>query len=281
MSIEKFKFQDIARSERYFTATLLPHLLMANGFEGVRILFKYLFGDIFVQNGDDYEVVSEVDPVRDGGIYNSMIRKEFNLNGRVAVPDLFVRWGDRILVIEAKFFTQPNNTDLIDQLSQQKKAIELVMNYTSYLPSNIVYCLLLFLKPNDLIPENGDLVFTWYEIQNIFSIWDNPNNSYDIIHTIGVLKRSIKRAEEEIKFSDRITFSRINSFDELLKQIPNLTSTGKIWVGFGEGLDTVSDLNGLIHRSHFKVTDDPKGSKNWVRLDELYSKYLSLKYSQS
>ena len=86
-------FQDVARSESYFTATLLSHLLMANNFEGTKLLFKYLKNDANFDEGTDFEIVTELDPLRDASVTNTIIQKLFKENGRMAVPDIFFTLG--------------------------------------------------------------------------------------------------------------------------------------------------------------------------------------------
>ena len=59
-------FSRTARSERHFTALLLPHLLMSNNFAGSRALFKKLGlyeGKAF--DPSDVEIVAELNPIRD------------------------------------------------------------------------------------------------------------------------------------------------------------------------------------------------------------------------
>ncbi len=116
--MSKIRFDETARSERYFSATLLSRLLMVNEFAGLKALFKDL--DIVPANSlsTDIEIVTELDPLRDGAKANKNIESIFAKEGRMAVPDLFLRWGKRILVIEAKFFTAPTIEDLDAQVSK-------------------------------------------------------------------------------------------------------------------------------------------------------------------
>jgi len=124
MTLAMYTFDRVARAERYFADTLLPHLLMAHEFMGLKLLFRHVLSQVdFSQFPDDFELVTELDPLRDGSVGNETVRTLYRDLGRVTVPDLFVRWDRYCLVIEAKFFTDPADDELTEQVSLQRKAI--------------------------------------------------------------------------------------------------------------------------------------------------------------
>lgn len=128
-----YRFDATARAERYFVATLLTHLLLSDGFAGLKRLFYHMFGDETCASlSDDFEIVSELDPLRDGSIQDSAVKKLYQEHKRIAVPDLFLRWGHNCLIIEAKFFTDPAAEELHEQVKLQKEAIKKVQPYTFY-----------------------------------------------------------------------------------------------------------------------------------------------------
>ncbi len=269
-------FQDVARSERYFTATILSHLLMANNFEGTKLLFKYIFNDDNFVEIDDFEIVTELDPIRDGSVYNKDIQKIFRESGRIAVPDIFIRWGTKVLAIEAKFFTQPSADELQDQLKLQWKAISTIVDKTNYNPSDIQQCLLMINQPDDKIANIKCI--TWSGIVQLFTKHKLSGHSKDCEYALNILSKSIIRAQKELESTAKIKYTQIKSIEILINKMPELINSGKIWVGFSEGLSLdIIDLEYLINRSHYKVTDDPGKSKNWIRIDELITKYLDLK----
>lgn len=273
----KHYFHDVARSERYFTATLLPHLLMANGFEGTKLLFKYILQDDKINEKDDFEIVTELDPLRDASLLNKDIHVLYKDNGRVAVPDICIRWGSHVLVIEAKFFTLPYWEDLEYQVNEQKRAIDLVISNTNYNKNKITYCLLLVEKPTGT-KNNSILTFTWSEIIELLENNISQNISIDTRYSIEIIKQSIKRAKKEFEKQPKIKYIKIKTIEELIERMPVLISKGTIWVGFSEGLSLdIIDLDYLKNRSHYKVTDDPGNSNNWIRIDELITKYLDLR----
>ena len=122
MNSNKYYFQDVARSERYFTATHFAHLLMSNNFEGTKIFFRFILNNESFDEGDDFEIVTELDPIRDASVLGNTEKQLFMENGRVAVPDIFLRWGNYACIIEAKFFTLPRWDDLKNQVNEQKKS---------------------------------------------------------------------------------------------------------------------------------------------------------------
>lgn len=274
----KHNFQDVVRAERYFTATLLPHLLMGNDFEGIKYLFRYLFSTINFEESTDFEIVTELDPIRDASLINKDIQLLFKDHGRVAVPDLFIRWGAYIIVIEAKFFTLPYWDDLEYQVNEQKRAIELVINNTNYDINKFMYCLLLIEKPTGM-NKTSIRIITWDEIIKMMESKMSHNISADFRYSFDIIKHSIVRAKKEFEKQPKITFIKIKNIDVLIQKMPELISKGKIWVGFSEGitLQTI-DLNYLKNRSHYKVTDNPGRSTNWIRIDKLIAKYLDLNF---
>ena len=102
-------FSGTARSERHFTALLLPHLLMSNNFAGARALFRRLDLDSGqAPDSSDIEIVAELNPIRDVvGRVTDGNTADSEKQSQV-VPDLFIRIGGSALVIEAKFFTHPS-----------------------------------------------------------------------------------------------------------------------------------------------------------------------------
>ncbi|MBP7678787.1 MAG: hypothetical protein KA096_00015 [Bacteroidales bacterium] len=274
--MQKYFFQDVARAERYFTATLLPHLLMINNFEGVKILFRHVYNDNNLSEPDDFEIVTELDPVRDGSVYNDDVRKIYKELGRIAVPDLFIRWGKRILAIEAKFFTEPTSDELQDQLKLQWDALSAIIAQTNYDPSNIQQCLLLINAPKDKLSPNI-IILTWDEVVGLFDKYSTNLHITDCYQVLSILKGSIARARMELQRASEVTYTKVSNIEELIILLPKLIESKKVWVGFSEGisLDEI-DLDYLLHRSHYRVSNK-KHSPNWIRIDELIAKYISLK----
>lgn len=274
--MQKHYFQEVARAERYYTATLLPHLLMADEFKGTKLLFKYIFGDKFNEI-DDFEIVTELDPVRDGSLYNDEIRKIFRESGRIAVPDIFIRWGTKVLAIEAKFFTQPSADELQDQLKLQWDALSAIISTTNYTLKNIHQCLLMINVPDNKI-DSKIKILTWSQILDLLTSHNIHLHSKDCEYALNILRKSIARADNELAKTTDVTFTKVNNIGSLISMMPELIKSGKIWVGFSEGIDLDKiDIEYLEKRSHYRVSDKPYSS-NWIRIDVLITKYLDLNY---
>ena len=126
-------FSRTARSERPFSALLLPHLLKSNDFPGCRALFAKLGlsgGEEF--GPDDIEIVAEPNPIRDVAARAGEFEEAPPERQGQVVPDLFLRMGYSATVIETKFFTHPPASEVADQLKAQHKAIESVLRLTPY-----------------------------------------------------------------------------------------------------------------------------------------------------
>lgn len=273
----KYNFQEVARSERYFTATLLSHLLMANSFEGTKLLFKYLLKNNDFDGGIDFEFVTELDPLRDPSVSDKDIQQRFKDNGRVAVPDIFIRWGNNAFVIEAKFFTLPKWKKLEAQINEQKRALSLILDKTKYDKISVMHCLLLIKNPQR-INEKSTPVITWDEIVELLEMKMIPKISNDCTYSLEILKQSIMRAKTELERNKKTPHIKIGSIQELIEKLPQLLEDGMVYVGFSQGLQPPKcNLEYLENRPYYKVSDE-KYSKNWIRIEDIISKYISLKY---
>lgn len=275
-----YHFSEVARSERYFTATLLCHLLMVNSFRGLKSLFKYTFGTAYCLGlNNDFEVVSELDPLRDGSVYNENIRKMFCEHRRIAVPDIFLRWGNAILVIEAKFFTNPNLEDLEAQVSEQKRAIELAMNETKYNECKIKYCTLTITE--HLQEDFKDLSITpisWSKVASLLKKEIDENNELDQLYCLSNIEKSIIRAKSEIDRSSKVTYQIFKNFDSIFQKLPNLCENGEVFFGFSEGKNRLLSmtLDELQNRGHYKISNE-RWSNNWFPIEDLIQRINDLK----
>lgn len=270
-------FQDVARSERYFTATLLSHLLMANSFEGTKLLFRFLLKKESFDEGLDFEIVTELDPLRDASVFDNDIHLMYKDHGRVAVPDIFIRWGTYAFVIEAKFFTLPYQEDLEYQVNEQKRAIDLIIHKTKYDKNKLQYCLLLIKKPEGF-NDNTILTINWDDLIELFENKMAQPISSDCRYSLDIIKHSIVRAKAELQKQSKVTYKKFNSIQELIAQLPQLLIEGMLYVGFSEGFySNIFDLEYFEKRSHYRISNTMY-SNNWIRIEDLIAKYISLKY---
>jgi len=144
--IHNIKIHDICRTERYYTATLLPYVLLHESFAGLRAFLRLLeekniralaagTGAPAALNGGGpfahVELISEMDLVRDLHFYAPWLAGLENVLAEEADsirPDL-VLVADRLLVvIEAKFFHDSLVPDTIrNQILGQQRVIEKVL----------------------------------------------------------------------------------------------------------------------------------------------------------
>ena len=270
-------FSRTARSERHFSALLLPHLLMSNNFAGCRALFEELElceGEAFAP--DHVEIVAEPNPIRDvAGWADKPEAMPSERQGQV-VPDLFLRIGNSALVIEAKFFTHPSASAVADQLKKQRDAIESVLRHTEYADCTFRYLALTVGRPKGLAEWDEDMSrMTWSEVISVLEPFVDVDVSPDSAYALKELRHAVERSSAERRSSKEN--GRCGSIEELLCQAPALLKDGNLYIGFGGGqraLDkaTVEDME---KRSHYKYSDEP--SENWIPLHSVVSHYLKLK----
>jgi hypothetical protein len=267
-----YKFDEVARSERYYTSFILPLLLSHDDFTFLKFLFNKVFKDKLVGLNNDFEIVTELDPLRDGSVISNAVKSKYKLLKRVAVPDLFLRWDSKIIVVEAKFFTSPKKKELEDQIIAQKKAIDAVLSETKYhstTPKHIA------LTTNEMT-LSGFESFTWDEIVT----WADQSiiiKPTQVTYALDVLRNAVNRAKKENEPGAR--YWEKYSFEEILNKLPDFLRDGKIYFAFseGEGLLKTMELKDLENRSHYKVTD-VRISDNWFTIDQLIKRYIEVKF---
>ncbi len=275
----KYRFDAVARAERYYVTTLLSHLLMVENFKGTQVLFGKLLGnEKCLKLNQDFEIVSELDPLRDASLYNQSVKELYSKHQRVAVPDLFLRWDNQCIILEAKFFTDPTDDELKEQVDLQKKAIELIKDFTIYKNHKFLYLILTVKRKK----YRKLYSITWDEIiealNNSFkSSMENPMN-LDYIYSIEKIKEAIIRAKSEFSNTGKkVTFEYYKSFQDLMSRVDDLLLSKKYFIGFDGGLnalDSVSDKTKLINRG-YRVTEI-RWTDNLVSIGELIKKYCEL-----
>ncbi len=261
------RFDGVARSERYYADTLLPHLLMANNWNGLRLLFTNVFGaDECTNLPDDFELVSELDPLRDGSVENPDIHSLYASQGRVAVPDLFLRWGHLCLVIEAKFFTLPHVDQLVKQIQEQERAINDVLQYTHYEAMKIAY-LLLTVHPVIVPPETKILTLTWTALLDVVTA--HASLTDDLAYCAATIQNGIERASRELRVDPAQRTWKIFNLKHIVRNHAQLSERGYAFVGFDGGISALrrAHKQELVERSGYKLSGN-KYSKNWMTLEE-------------
>ena len=271
-------FSSTARSERHFSALLLPHLLMSNDFVGCRALFEKLgLGGGGEFGPDDIEVVAELNPIRDvaarAGEFEDAPPEQ---QGQV-VPDLFLRMGNSALVIETKFFTHPPATDVADQLKAQRKAIERVLSLTPYEGCRFRY-LALTVQPL-AGREDGDTdmaSMTWSDVLSVLKPVVDADGSRDTAYALEALEDAVERSTAEKRSS--VEQGRCGSIGELLQDAPALLDKGYRYIGFKGGKPALAKATAreMEARDHYKYSSR-KPNRNWIPLHSVISHYLKAK----
>jgi hypothetical protein len=146
------RIHDICRTERYYTATLLPYVLLHETFAGLRAFLGVLKNKdihaISVQTGEPIalngegsfahvELISEMGLVRDVRFYSPWLEglEDIKLENAERIrPDLVIIADGLLIVIEAKFFQGTNSKNKIhEQIRAQREVIKkIVLPFPGY-----------------------------------------------------------------------------------------------------------------------------------------------------
>jgi hypothetical protein len=144
--IHNIQIHDICRTERYYTATLLPYVLLHENFAGLRAFLR-LLGEKNIRaravetgapaaldGGSPFahvELISEMDLVRDLHFYAPWLAGMEDVRVQEADslrPDVVIVADRLLLVVEAKFFHDSLSPDTIrTQLQGQRRVIANVL----------------------------------------------------------------------------------------------------------------------------------------------------------
>ena len=268
-----YRFDRAARGERYFVDTLLSFLLMEDGFQGLQKLFRHVYDNKACLNlKEDFEIVTELDPLRDASVIHPNVREQYRERGRIAVPDMFLRWGDLCVVLEAKFFTDPSDDDIEEQLEAQRNAIESVKQFTAYKDYKITY-LLLTVRPPRIRLGNDTKALTWDKLLDVTRTDEQTaTNRY----CRAAIDDALARANKEFSKIAGVHFEKYK-LDQLISNLPNLIKAGKVFVGFTGSLErlSTSTIEELRNRDHYRVSDTA-WTPNWITIDKLLHRLLEL-----
>lgn len=268
------KFDELARSERYFVGTLFSHLLMVDNFWGLKQIFKHIYSKETINSiieNYEFEIVSELDALRDGAIKDADIKALYREFRRIAVPDIFLRWANLCIVIEAKFFTNPAIDTLENQINLQREAISKVKMHTAYSEYAFEFIAL-------TIHQKKSPTFNSISWETALALLDNKDNSSkDYSYAKSTLHCAVERAKDELKQSSKIRYENIK-FHQMMNEISSLIDQGKIYIGFTGGVPALSitTLAELENRINYKISDIC-WSDNWISLDVFLRRVFELR----
>lgn len=142
-TVESLRIDDICRTERYYTATLLPYVLFHESFTGLKKFLKMLEHKgvqaisvdaqkkpVQLWQSDEIphniEIITEMDVVRDVKFYSNWLPglERINIKASEVRPDVVIIANNLLLVIEGKFFHNPTLQNIKQQVQDQRKVIE-------------------------------------------------------------------------------------------------------------------------------------------------------------
>lgn len=187
------RFDDLIRSERYFTATLLPALLVHEDMTGVRLFLDLIDTRAAATEGGateytaegkrvlrqataerdftDPEIITEFHIARDLGFAGATLAAseagtssvETPAEKRDAPDDVLVL-GTNIVVIEGKFYSTWNASDLNAQLRSQRRQVR---HLFAVRPSLRAYTHVALVPHVPAEPLDCNVVLTWRDITDL------------------------------------------------------------------------------------------------------------------
>lgn len=224
------RFDDIIRTEKYFTATLLPLLLFHNNMEGLRKFCALLDGvqpeqsQYKYNDFEDYQILSEFHIARDlqhAGLIDSI---SFNKDEHRDAPDLVIIAVKEIIAIEAKFFGRFNLKSLSNQISSQKKQIEKLLPYLN--AKNHRHVAVIPEKMDGLLDVNA--IFTWKEMADLSASVMGVD-----AYVTKRLQRAVERYRSNLSIRSGPNFDGIGEYNEIKERCER---GEEIAIGFAGGL---------------------------------------------
>ena len=174
------RFDSLIRSERYFTATLLPAVLFHNNLKGVERFLELVeerakterakSGEVTSKSGVSYDF-SEVEIITEFHIRRDLTFANFSLEESASfnegerekrdAPDLVIVAGQEMIVCEGKFFSEFGSKDLNKQLSSQRKQVRYLFEARPAIRAYRHVAIIPFSPPWTV---EADAVLTWDDI---------------------------------------------------------------------------------------------------------------------
>lgn len=134
------RFDEIARTEKYYSGTVLSNLLFYNNFDGLKICLELLNAKLQINSSDlidlsDFEskidtiqLVTELYLERDLSYGKIPIPSDLFVRKlkKTSVPDILVIYSDWAILIEAKLFLSYSPRELYEQMQKQTYLLDII-----------------------------------------------------------------------------------------------------------------------------------------------------------
>lgn len=280
------RIDDLNRSERYFTATILPYFLAFNSFKHIGEFISALDGPIPPSEEDlnSMELITEVDFIRDLRKW-AEIQNEINLyekyesllkdTGRLAVPDVVIKYGKTIVVIEGKFFQKRRAAYYEEQVSLQQKIIELIQE--EFPTFSFFHIFLTADKSLERIHHIDKVIYWQEEVMNLANeIVEQYPDHTELDYFKGRLENAITRYYDEFEKptqpTDRSGTMRFYELSDLIEFL--VKEENDCFVGFTGGYQELmkTTLQQAQERAYWQVNERQIRERTWIPRD----KFLAL-----
>jgi hypothetical protein len=265
--IEEVRLDEGNRTERFWTATVIPALLSKNSFQGVLLFLEVIAHDGKVAfdtlpnrkrvsrtpaelcqgdwNYDNLQLTTELWFARD------FLARDFSEHTEFAVPDIVLRLHkEYLIVVEAKFFQRVNEAALVKQLEAQRKTVaEIVKTYPDI--RFVHHCFL-----HGGADPVGDNIcthsrVTWKDILAKFKgTSGSSGGSSEEDYFVKILERAIMRYDKEFANGDHAEYyvDKYNLIDLLVRlgRLDHHPEETFIGLGVGTPATAADTLNQLV-----------------------------------
>jgi hypothetical protein len=288
------RLDDLCRTERFFTATLLPALLLRDPQKDAVAFVTWMADVCGIQarkpGGEldpllplsmpiDLEIVTELNVKRDLAFYQPERLAELidtppveavrvKNAGQQSVPDVVLLLGDLLVVIEGKFFGDRVTQEKLNrQLQEQQEEIEIMR---AYLGNRVTRVAHVYLGPTKVEDLKCDGMMTWTQVRDYAAGFLGKDH-----YVVNRLAKAVKRYSENegSPNSNGANYDQKLGIDDMKEHC--LKHRANVLVGFAGGEKVISeisadDLARRLYKVDFVVDQvGKKDRRNWIPGDRM------------